>query len=68
MMLITHNAVTVEAASTVYGVTMSEDGVSELLSVRLDAMALNGQPANGRTTISASTNGLHDSPVQSVPG
>ena len=68
MMLITHNAVTVEAASTVYGVTMSEDGVSELLSVRLDAMALNGQPANGRTTIPASTNGLHDSPVQSVPG
>ena len=67
-MLITHNAVTVEAASTVYGVTMSEDGVSELLSVRLDAMALNGQPANGRTTIPASTNGLHDSPVQSVPG
>ena len=68
MMLITHNAVTVEAASTVYGVTMSKDGVSELLSIRLDDMALNGQTANGRTTIPASTNGLHNNSIQSVPG
>ena len=45
ILLITHNAVTVEAASTVYGVTMSEDGVSELLSLRLD-----GTPTDGRTT------------------
>ena len=47
MMMITHNAVTVEAASTVYGVTMSEDGVSELLSVRLDEVGTNADGVGG---------------------
>ena len=68
IILITHNAVTVEAASTIYGVTMSEDGVSELLSIRLDDMALSGQTANGHMNSTASTNGLHNNPVQSVRG
>ncbi|MCY3957331.1 MAG: chromosome segregation protein SMC [Chloroflexi bacterium] len=47
ILLITHNAITVEAASTVYGVTMREDGVSELLSLRLDGVATDGEPSNG---------------------
>lgn len=47
ILLITHNAVTVEAAASVYGVTMREDGVSELLSLRLDSTPTDGQPTNG---------------------
>jgi chromosome segregation protein len=34
--LITHNRQTMKEASLLYGVTMSDDGVSKLLSVRLD--------------------------------
>lgn len=48
ILLITHNAVTVEAASTVYGVTMREDGVSELLSLRLDGVPTDGETTNGQ--------------------
>ncbi len=47
ILLITHNALSVEAASTVYGVTMREDGVSELLSLRLDGTPKNGESTNG---------------------
>lgn len=47
ILLITHNALSVEAASTVYGVTMREDGVSELLSLRLDRTPVNGETTNG---------------------
>ncbi len=47
IVLITHNAITVEAAATVYGVTMREDGVSELLSLRLDGVPTNGATSNG---------------------
>ena len=35
--LITHARRTMEAAQTLYGVTMQEPGVSKLVSVRLDA-------------------------------
>ncbi len=34
--LITHNRTTVQAASAIYGITMSGDGVSTVLSLRLD--------------------------------
>ena len=34
--LITHNKLTMEAASSLYGVTMQERGVSKLVSVELD--------------------------------
>lgn len=47
ILLITHNAVTVEASSTVYGVTMREDGISELLSLRLDGAATASETTNG---------------------
>ncbi len=48
ILLITHNALTVEAAATVYGVTMREHGVSELLSLRLDGVPTNGEATNGQ--------------------
>jgi chromosome segregation protein len=34
--IITHNRRTIEAAGTVYGVSMDEDGVSQVMSLRLD--------------------------------
>lgn len=35
--VITHNRVTMESADAVYGITMGEDGVSQAISLRLDA-------------------------------
>ena len=40
--VVTHNRATMEKADVLYGVTMGEDGVSQLLSVRLDEIASNG--------------------------
>jgi chromosome segregation protein len=37
-MVITHNKLTMEAASTLYGVTMQERGVSHLVAVELDSL------------------------------
>ena len=58
ILVITHNAITVESAAAIYGVTMHEDGVSDLLSLSLNGAAANGvdghraanghQAANGR--------------------
>lgn len=51
ILVITHNAITVESAAAIYGVTMHEDGVSDLLSLSLNGAAANGvnghQAANG---------------------
>ena len=51
LLVITHNAITVESAAAIYGVTMHEDGVSDLLSLSLNGAAANGvnghQAANG---------------------
>lgn len=41
--IITHNRVTMRQASLLYGVTMGEDGISKLLSVRLDQVAEGGK-------------------------
>jgi len=38
-LVITHNKLTMEAASTLYGVTMQERGVSQLVAVELDEIA-----------------------------
>ena len=46
ILVITHNAITVESAAAIYGVTMHEDGVSDLLSLSLTGVATNG--VNGR--------------------
>lgn len=35
-LLVTHNRATMEAASVLYGVTMEEDGVSKVLSIKLE--------------------------------
>ncbi len=53
MLVITHNAVTVETAATIYGVTMREAGVSDLISIRLDDAAA----AGGNSQAGARTNG-----------
>ena len=34
--LITHNRRTLEASNTIYGITMGDDGVSRVISLRLD--------------------------------
>ena len=36
MILVTHNKSTMEAADTLYGVTMEEPGISKIVSVRLN--------------------------------
>lgn len=41
--LITHNRQTMKEASLLYGVTMSDDGVSKLLSVKLDQVGEDGE-------------------------
>ena len=41
--IITHNRETMRQASLLYGVTMSEDGISKLLSVRLDQVGQGGK-------------------------
>jgi len=40
MVVITHNRGTIEGADTLYGITMGADGVSRILSMRLDGAAL----------------------------
>lgn len=40
---ITHNRETMRQAALLYGVTMGEDGISKLLSVRLDQVGQNGK-------------------------
>ncbi|MBI4789653.1 MAG: AAA family ATPase [Chloroflexi bacterium] len=45
--VITHNRTTMESADTVYGITMSDDGVSQAMSLRLDG---NG---NGKQTVNS---------------
>ena len=44
--VITHNKLTMEVASTLYGVTMQERGVSKLVSVAMDEV----QPEEQRAT------------------
>ena len=41
--IITHNRETMRQASLLYGVTMGEDGISKLLSVRLDQIGQEGK-------------------------
>ena len=37
VVVITHNRGTIQTAGTVYGVTMAEDGASQIISLRVDA-------------------------------
>jgi chromosome segregation protein len=41
--IISHNRETMRQASMLYGVTMGEDGISKLLSVRLDQVGQGGK-------------------------
>ncbi len=53
--LITHNAVTVQAADTIYGATMKDAGVTQMLSLPPDGWSENGQRGNGQAARSAHT-------------
>ena len=44
---ITHNRETMARAGLLYGVTMQRDGISQLLSVRLDQVEKSGQLVSG---------------------
>lgn len=48
--VITHNRATMEAASALYGVTMGDDGVSQLLSIRLEQVPEAAERGHGTTT------------------
>ena len=37
--IVTHNRATMEAADILYGITMGEDGVSKVLSLKLDTVS-----------------------------
>ena len=43
--IVTHNRVTMHAADVLYGVVMGSDGVSKLLSVKLEDAAVYAEPA-----------------------
>jgi len=53
--VITHNRVTMESADAVYGITMGEDGVSQAISLRLDAeeksQKAKGKRGRGRESV-----------------
>ena len=38
--LVTHNRGTIEAADTIYGVSMGDDGASRVISVRLEELGV----------------------------
>ena len=43
MIIITHNRGTIEIADTLYGVSMGDDGVSQVLSLRLADVVIGGE-------------------------
>ena len=43
--MVTHNKISMSAADTLHGVTMPEEGVSQLVSVRMDDETLLGEAA-----------------------
>ena len=49
--VITHNRTTMESADTVYGITMSDDGVSQAMSLRLDGNGNGQKPVNSPPTV-----------------
>ena len=52
--VITHNRATIESASTVYGISMGDDGVSQVISLRL-AEAVAGSPSEARPLVDEAT-------------
>ncbi len=51
--VITHNRTTMESADTVYGITMSEDGVSQAMSLRLTGNGRNGDAKTEPVAVSS---------------
>jgi len=61
MLVISHNPITVESAAAIYGVTMSEEGVSELLSMSMDGVATNGVYGRNGSNGHSQSNGRNGS-------
>lgn len=45
--IVTHNRRTLEGANTIYGVTMGDDGVSRVMSLRLEGDKIVNQASGG---------------------
>jgi chromosome segregation protein len=39
VVIVTHNRNTIQAAGTVYGISMADDGASQVISLRVDSVA-----------------------------
>ena len=61
MLVISHNPITVESAEAIYGVTMREEGVSELLSMSMDGVATNGMYGRNGSNGHSQSNGRNGS-------
>ncbi len=65
--VITHNRGTIEAADALYGVTVGEDSVSRVISLRLDEATAIAERAGGRTGMGRSSDGAGDGVIDDVP-
>ncbi len=65
--VITHNRGTIEAADALYGVTVGEDSVSRVISLRLDEATAIAERAGGRTGMGRSSAGAGDGLIDDVP-
>lgn len=62
--IVTHNRRTLEGANTIYGITMGDDGVSKVISLRLEGDAIvHDSPANGSGNGAGGSAAAQDAPT-----